>query len=550
MAITLVGVDASSGTGAQSSLSGLSFPIANAGDFAVLIWTMQTGLTSNLDPAFTLVDQTDATVRSILAVRQCDGTEFGADINLSASSNNRMSAVVAVYRGVSGIDASTTFDETATTTSHASPSVTPTVAGCKVVVGISERVNSGTTSATAPAGYTREAQFGTGGNGGCYTGLADDLSSTFASGVPTTPGAWTTTTATPNVLTRSITLAPTVSGTTHQITASGAGTSTGSAAITIAPRTYAATAAGTGATTGAVAITRQTTMGASGTGTSTGSATLARQTSLAASGTGQSSGSAALTVVNNAVTHDLTAAGTGNTTGAAAVQVDPRIYPLAAIGTASTDGAAAITRQTTVTASGTGATDGATALSVTHATTATGADATGGTAALTANRAITATGSSTSGGDALIGIVGAAQDLPLTADGSGTTSGGANLTMRVVIAAAGASTSSGTALLGIVGGPQIYPLTAAGTGQTSGTAEVTIPAKTVQLTAAGLSQLAGSAALDILRGGLTPVYDLAVVTKPGAVGVVQKSPTVDGVPTVTPGIGVTLRPYSISVEER
>lgn len=53
-----------------------------------------------------------------------------------------------------------------------------------------------------------------------------------------------------------------------------------------------------------------------------------------------------------------------------------------------------------------------------------------------------------------------------------------------------------------------------------------------------------------LGPGEIPVYDLQVVTKPGAVGVVQKSPVVEGVPTVTPGIAVTLRPYSISVKER
>lgn len=201
MAVTYVGGDANGGN--VDNLTGVTWPTHQNNDYAFLQVTLQdtTALTSNPPTGFTQLDSDiDGSVESILFYKVCNGTSESGDISLTFDTINRVSAVLSVYRGMTGTPTVASAAETGTDTTHDCPSVS--FSGSQVsLVTMSERVNSGTTSGTAPSGYTKRHEFGTGGTGGTYTGIADNLT---AASSPIDPGDWTGTTSASNVVTRTI----------------------------------------------------------------------------------------------------------------------------------------------------------------------------------------------------------------------------------------------------------------------------------------------------------------------------------------------------------
>ena len=208
-----------------------------SGDVVYLLWTYQTTATGVTNPsgyiqrASVAMTSGGGTVR--LLTRVCDGSETaGSPITCSASLN-KMTASLSVIRGV---DTAAVLDgslqsrmETSAGTTHASPSVTPSVSGCAIGVAIAERSSSGTSSYTAPSGYTKRAEGATTLGGMTITAEGDDgLSTPHAAGVAVTPGVWTSDNSfsTQQVLTFTWAVPPAAQNITGSATASGVSTAT------------------------------------------------------------------------------------------------------------------------------------------------------------------------------------------------------------------------------------------------------------------------------------------------------------------------------------
>lgn len=171
---------------------------AQSGDLALIVWTFQNTLTPT-DPtseSWTLVGTTDdPSARSRVLKRICDGTESGDITGWQCSAINRQSAVLYVVRGYSDVAGAVSFAETTAGTTHDCPQIGTgdgAANGDSIIVAVSERLTSGTTNATAPSGFTEHtgSEFGTGGTGGSYTGVADDGLVTSQT-MPFNPAAWT-----------------------------------------------------------------------------------------------------------------------------------------------------------------------------------------------------------------------------------------------------------------------------------------------------------------------------------------------------------------------
>jgi len=194
---SFVGADANGGN--VTAITLVTWPAVQSGDLAILVWTFQNTLTPT-DPTsqtFTLVATADdPSCRSRVLKRVCDGTESG-DISGWSMTINRQSAVLYVVRGFSDVAGAVSFAETTAGTTHDCPSIGTgdgAANGDSIVVAVSERLTSGTTNATAPTSPVTFAEhagseFGTGGSGGTYTGVADDGLATSQT-MPFDPGAW------------------------------------------------------------------------------------------------------------------------------------------------------------------------------------------------------------------------------------------------------------------------------------------------------------------------------------------------------------------------
>src|SRR6266508_480430 len=193
-----------------ATLTGVTWPTHQSGDLAILAWTFADTITNTTPAGFTLVGTLDdPSCRSYVYKRVCDGTESG-DVSLVNSGINRQTAVLVVLRGYSGVDASASRAETVTGTSHACPALTFTN-GSTLVVVAAERLTTGTTTATAPSGYTKRAEFGTGGTGGTYTQIADDGLATSQTS-PVTPPDFTGFVSGGTAVTWTIALTPSLIG--------------------------------------------------------------------------------------------------------------------------------------------------------------------------------------------------------------------------------------------------------------------------------------------------------------------------------------------------
>ncbi len=193
--------------GNVTTLTGVTWPTTQSSDLALLSWIFANTVT-HTDPAgLTLVSTADTSSgRSRIYKRVCDGTESG-DVSLVNGTINRQTAALVVYRGYSDVAAFASRVESVTGTSHACPALTfPD--GCSLAVVAAERLTSGTTNGTAPSGYTKRAEFGTGLTGGTYTQIADDGLAT-AQTSPVTPPDFTGFVSGGNAVTWTIALQPT-----------------------------------------------------------------------------------------------------------------------------------------------------------------------------------------------------------------------------------------------------------------------------------------------------------------------------------------------------
>lgn len=207
-------------------------------------------------------------------------------------------------------------------------------------------------------------------------------------------------------------------GATHQITASGSGTSGGSAAIQIV-LVHLLTATGSGTSGGSAAITAIRRLTATGSGTSGGSAAIKSTLAISATGSGVSGGSAALRA-----TLQITATGSGTSDGSAAISLvgGGTTHQLTSTGSGTSGGSASIVAIRRLTATGTGTSSGSAALSLTARMTASGSGSTGGSAALRALLGMSATGAGVSDGTAAI-ILLTATVHQLSAEGSSQSGG-------------------------------------------------------------------------------------------------------------------------------
>jgi hypothetical protein len=173
--------------------------------------------------------------------------------------------------------------------------------------------------------------------------------------------------------------------------------------------THALSATGTGTSAGTAPLKSTLVLAGTGTGTSAGTAPLIGTLALASTGTGASAGSANLTIVVAGTTYDLTATGTGTSAGSAALRAT---NTLASTGTGTSTGAAALRSTLAASATGTGTSAGAANLTIvptgptTWSLSSTGVGTSDGLAALAERMALAALGVGTSAGTAALTIVG------------------------------------------------------------------------------------------------------------------------------------------------
>lgn len=303
---TFVGTSANGGnvlalTTANSAA--ITWPTVQAGDLAILAWTMQNTATPT-DPTsqtFTLASPMvdDGSCRSRILKRVCTGSESGTISGWSNSIQNRQTAVLFVVRGYSDISAIVSASEPGTTTTHDCPSVgtgNGAVNGDSVIVIGTDRSGL-TTTATAPAGFSKRttSEFGIALSGGTYTGIADD-GLTTAQTFPVDPASWTMASGSTSV-TWTLALRRNALNGTGDRTATA--TLTGAAS---ASKSVTGDLAGTATLTGAAAASKSANGDLSATATLTGSATAAK------SGAGNLAATATLTGAASVI-HALTGTG-------------------------------------------------------------------------------------------------------------------------------------------------------------------------------------------------------------------------------------------------
>lgn len=246
------------------------------------------------------------------------------------------------------------------------------------------------------------------------------------------------------------------------LSATGTGTTSGSAdaSIIAGVTTYALAATGTGTSDGSATVSLVQGVSATGSGTSGGSAAGSLVLAITATGTGTSSGSADIGRV-----HPLSASGAGGqTTGSANVIA---ILVVSATGTGATGGSAAIGRVHPLSATGAGTSGGSAAVTlasgpVVFALTATGADTSGGSAAATLLQSMSAIGAGVSGGSVAVSVL-----ASVTSSGDSGTSGAANTTWLLAATADGLTLSGGSAELA-----GLLQLNSTGYGETGGLADL------------------------------------------------------------------------------
>lgn len=173
-----------------------------AGDFAFIGWVASSGVTMTDVPTFTAISNQvgdSGTMQARTYGRILTGSEVvGAALQLDCSAINRHCACLWVGRGLHASTPADAWsvpwaDESASVSTHASPSATPNFNEDVILTFACERATTGSTSLTGPGGaYTKRADTTTlaTGSGGTICALADDLATGKTSGTPYTPGNW------------------------------------------------------------------------------------------------------------------------------------------------------------------------------------------------------------------------------------------------------------------------------------------------------------------------------------------------------------------------
>lgn len=173
-----------------------------SGDRAVLHWMHTTGSTTTTGPdaiskPFNQLETppVDGTGSLEAWDRLCDGTETGT-FTLVRNTTTRHCAVLSVWRDMGPLDQISTVSPTGGDGLYPLPSVTPTVDGGTLLIATSERVSTGSTSATVPTGFTIAGQAAAAGSNGSfveqsYQGSGAEAGVGFTSGVAINPGTVT-----------------------------------------------------------------------------------------------------------------------------------------------------------------------------------------------------------------------------------------------------------------------------------------------------------------------------------------------------------------------
>ena len=187
--------DVSSLTTSITTLTGVTWPTHSGDHLALLAHGYGDSTnTGTMDAGFTnLADLTDTNLRAILGKRipsTMTGSESG-DVTLTTTTGARQVGALGIWSGYTDVQQVVNQPETSGTavTTHASPAITPQVAGSGFVIVYMDRVSTGNTTVTPPSGFTARQEFGTSGTGGIFMHVADDLSGTHGL-TPFTPGDW------------------------------------------------------------------------------------------------------------------------------------------------------------------------------------------------------------------------------------------------------------------------------------------------------------------------------------------------------------------------
>lgn len=202
---TVVGTDNAGGNNISLSLA---WPNTNAGDIAILFWSHSVTATRVTTPASAgfsnpLADRVDGSELLSYWEKTCTGSETGS-VTFGMGGATRQTANLLVIRGYSSRNAGASNADTGSDANHTAPSVTPSVNGGSTVVASGERATSGSSSATAPSGYTIATQAAAVGSGGNYSqisykGSGGTLATDGVSGTPISPGTWVHNVAAANV---------------------------------------------------------------------------------------------------------------------------------------------------------------------------------------------------------------------------------------------------------------------------------------------------------------------------------------------------------------
>jgi hypothetical protein len=251
---------------------------AAAGDVAVVAHAYnQPGGDSTITAGWTQLDSRDfsASFRGRLYYRVLGAGEAGGTVTLTNAVSQKLAASIGVLSGVSAVDVHNFTIESTVTTTHAAPTVTAGT-GDAGLAFILERESTPSTAFThstytVPPGGTAHNV----GSGATSAGVAYSTSTVPAAGT-VGGGNWVGDVANDGVIMWIVGV--TVAAVPLSLTASGAATSTGNAALR-----------------------EKLALASSGTATSSGTAAILGKLPLAAAGTATSSGAAALSVTTPAV---------------------------------------------------------------------------------------------------------------------------------------------------------------------------------------------------------------------------------------------------------
>lgn len=190
MAVTYVGGATSSATSSVTSRT-LTIPTVQNDDFALIVFGHGTA-NQPAPSGWTLGDAANVgSAYGEIFTRRLTAADSGSTVTLTIGTSQRMTATLAVYRGVDSAAFAHTTDS-GTSTSHALVPVTAADGGSVAVTALFERSSTPSTVFTQPASYTmRQSSFGV-GTGSCSSAFADLLGTVVPDGSNVGTGAtWT-----------------------------------------------------------------------------------------------------------------------------------------------------------------------------------------------------------------------------------------------------------------------------------------------------------------------------------------------------------------------